>query len=158
MRASIALFGLAVACASAGGFPWTLTSTAQDTDVRLRPDDAAVVAAGERTYVAQCAVCHGPNLEGQDDWRRPGPDGKLPAPPHDETGHTWHHDDATLFRLTKHGLAQMLGPDSKYQSNMPAYEGVLSDGDIIAVLSFIKSRWPVDVRARHDALNERAKR
>ena len=50
----------------------------------------------------------------------------------------------------------MLGPDSTYESNMPAYEGVLSDEEIRAVLSYIKSRWPADVRERHDAINERA--
>ena len=90
------------------------------------------------------------------DWRVPGPDGRLPAPPHDEAGHTWHHDDATLFELTKHGLAAMLGPGSTYRSNMPAYEGVLTDEEILAVLSFIKSRWPASVRERHDAIDERA--
>ena len=40
-----------------------------------------------------------------------------------------------------------------YQTDMPTYEGVLSDDDIIAVLSFIKSTWPADVRDRHDEMN-----
>ena len=123
--------------------------------VRLAPDDAATVALGAEVYAAECAACHGASLEGQPDWRTPGPDGLLPAPPHDATGHTWHHDDATLFALTKHGLAGLM--DDAPASGMPAYEGVLTDAEIVAVLSYIKSIWPADVRARHDAINERAR-
>ena len=136
---------------------WSTTGSVAEDGVRLRPDDGRLIALGEQVYAADCASCHGAKLEGQTpDWRVPGPDGRLPAPPHDETGHTWHHDDATLFALTKHGLAAMLGPDSTYQSDMPAYADVLTDEEILAVLSFIKSRWPADVRERHDVINERA--
>ena len=123
--------------------------------VRLAPDDAATVALGTEVYAAQCAACHGAALEGQPDWRSPGPDGLLPAAPHDATGHTWHHDDATLFTLTKHGLAGLM--DDAPDSAMPAYEGMLTDAEIVAVLSYIKSTWPADVRARHDTINERAR-
>jgi mono/diheme cytochrome c family protein len=123
--------------------------------VRLVPDDAEAIALGAEIYAAECAACHGAALEGQPDWRSPGPDGLLPAPPHDASGHTWHHDDATLFTLTKHGLAGLM--DDALPSGMPAYEGVLTDAEIVAVLSYIKSTWPGDVRARHDAINARAR-
>jgi len=43
-----------------------------------------------------------------------------------------------------------------YPNNMPAYDGVLSDDEIIAVLSYIKSRWPAPVREQHDQINARA--
>ena len=79
---------------------------------------------------------------------------KLPAPPHDETGHTWHHPDRLLFELTKFGPAALVGAD--YETNMPAYENQLSDDDIIASLSYIKSKWPEEVRVRHDRINEEA--
>ena len=128
----------------------------QADTIALRPDDAALVAMGAKVYARTCAACHGANLEGQPDWRSAGEDGRLPAPPHDETGHTWHHDDATLFKLTKEGLASILGPDADYESDMPAYAGVLTDEEIVAALSYIKSRWPQEVRARHDSINERA--
>ncbi len=121
--------------------------------VELKPGVAAVVAQGEAIYAARCASCHGANLEGQPNWRERGPDGRLPAPPHDETGHTWHHADALLFHLTKYGPPKELGNGEPYYSNMPAYEGVLTDEEIVAVLSFIKSRWPADVRLRHDKMN-----
>ena len=65
----------------------------------LKADDLVVVQAGEKIYQAQCASCHGPNLEGQPDWRTRDANGFLPAPPHDATGHTWHHADDLLLSL-----------------------------------------------------------
>lgn len=123
----------------------------------LRPDDPKTVAEGRRVYDAQCAACHGSKLEGQPDWQRRRADGRLPAPPHDESGHTWHHPDAVLFALTKLGPARVIG-DPAYASDMPDYEDTLDDGAIIAVLSYIKSTWPAAIRARHDRLNETARR
>ncbi|WP_050606054.1 cytochrome c [Ruegeria sp. 6PALISEP08] len=117
----------------------------------LTPDDAEVIAVGQDIYANQCAICHGENLEGQPNWRIRGEDGLLPAPPHDATGHTWHHDDETLFTLTKFGLAGLM--ENAPPTGMPVYEGVLSDGEIITVLSFIKSTWPYDLREYHDELN-----
>ncbi len=117
----------------------------------LTPDDAEVVAMGQDIYATQCAACHGARLEGQPNWRMRGEDGLLPAPPHDATGHTWHHDDKALFTLTKYGLAGLM--ENAPPSGMPVYEGVLSDDEIIAVLSFIKSTWPDDLRQYHDDMN-----
>ena len=135
---------------------WAVTGSSADPGVHVRPDDAALVALGGTVYAENCASCRGANLGGQPDWKRLGPDGRMPAPPHDETGHAWHHDDAMLFKLTKHGRAALLGSDFTYESAMPAHEGVLTDEEIPSVLSFIKSRWPADVRERHNAINERA--
>ena len=143
--------GLALAGAAAA----LLLRPAGAEGVRLAPDDAAVVAQGAEVYAAECAACHGESLEGQPDWRSPGPGGLRPAPPHDASGHTWHHDDATLFTLTKHGLDGLM--EDAPPSGMPAYEGVLTDAEIVAVLSYIKSTWPDDVRARHDDINDRAR-
>ena len=63
------------------------------------------LARGEAVYAEACASCHGANLEGQPNWRSPGPDGRLPAPPHDETGHTWHNPDRLLLQITALGTA-----------------------------------------------------
>lgn len=117
----------------------------------LLPNDLEVVETGRQLYTKQCASCHGVKLEGQPNWRERKADGRLPAPPHDQTGHTWHHADAVLFDLTKYGPAAMAGQG--YQSDMPGYETVLSDSEIIAVLSYIKSQWPAPIQARHDRLN-----
>ncbi|MDH3581358.1 MAG: cytochrome c, partial [Hyphomicrobiales bacterium] len=67
-----------------------------------------------------------------------------------------HHPDRQLFELTKHGLSKLAG--GEYKTRMPKYDGILSDKDIAAVLSFIKSRWPERVRKRHDQLNAAAEK
>jgi mono/diheme cytochrome c family protein len=118
----------------------------------LRPADPEVLRVGERVYRQKCAACHGAQGEGQAHWRERGPDGLLPAPPHDASGHTWHHPDALLFDITKQGLAKVIH-QADYRTAMPVYEGVLSDDEIVAVLSWIKSQWPADVQKRHDKVN-----
>ena len=122
----------------------------------LRPDDAQVVAQGRKIYEMRCAACHGTKLEGQPNWRERDASGRLPAPPHDATGHTWHHPDAVLIAITRQGVAKAANLKD-YESAMPAYEGVLSDAEIIAVLSFIKSTWPQDIRRRQDEVNAAAR-
>lgn len=97
-------------------------------------------ALGGRVYAESCASCHGLDLQGQPEWQRRLPSGRMPAPPHDASGHTWHHGDAILFRLVKEGVAAVVG--GGYESDMPAFADTLSDNDIHAVLSFIKSSWP----------------
>jgi mono/diheme cytochrome c family protein len=104
------------------------------------PRDAAKVALGAKLYAANCAVCHGARLEGQANWRERLPSGRLPAPPHDEEGHTWHHTDEVLFGITKYGVTPKYAPPG-YQSDMPAFADKLSDDEIWAVLSFIESHW-----------------
>ena len=120
----------------------------------LKPSDAKLIETGKQVYADNCASCHGENLEGEPNWRRPKPDGKMPAPPHDISGHTWHHTDQVLFDITKFGLKKFAGDD--YKSDMPVYDGVLSDDEIIAVLSFIKSTWPSNIRDHHDQINKDA--
>ena len=123
----------------------------------LRPDDPQVLRVGARIYAQQCAACHGAKGEGQPDWRDRGPDGLLPAPPHDASGHTWHHPDEQLFAITQQGLAQLINqPD--YRMAMPIYDGVLSDNEIVAVLSWIKAQWPPEIRQRHDEINVQYRR
>jgi mono/diheme cytochrome c family protein len=124
-----------------------------DTATSIDPGDLELVALGQSTYANACASCHGVNLQGQLNWRQSNADGRRPAPPHDETGHTWHHDDETLFFVTKFGSAKLIG--SPVATDMPIFEGVLSDREIRAVLAFIKSRWSQDVRRRQADINVR---
>jgi mono/diheme cytochrome c family protein len=107
---------------------------------RADPENADQVAQGKVVYAQHCASCHGDSLQGQPNWRIRKVDGKLPAPPHDDTGHTWHHADEQLFRITKGGVRPPLAPEG-YESDMPAFAGVLSDEEIWAALSFLKSTW-----------------
>lgn len=98
---------------------------------------------GRQLYAENCASCHGTNLEGQPEWRSRGSDGKLPAPPHDETGHTWHHGDTLLFNYTKLGGNEVMRRQGiEFDSGMPGFAEILSDDEIQSILSFIKSTWP----------------
>lgn len=115
-----------------------------DGAARIDATDAKQVAAGRVIYAQHCASCHGVNLEGQPNWRQRLPNGRLPAPPHDASGHTWHHPDKMLFAITKHGLVPPHAP-AGYASDMPAFAGVLSDEEIRAVLAYIQSRWPKQI-------------
>lgn len=117
--------------------------------------EAALAAEGQPIYTEFCASCHGADLEGQPNWRTPLSTGGLPAPPHDENGHTWHHPDQLLFALTKFG-GQRSAP-AGFQSNMPPFEGRLSDREIRAVLAYIRSRWPVAIQERQRRITERAR-
>lgn len=138
-----------------GAALYALATMSADADrIVLRDTDTETVALGATVYAANCASCHGANLKGQADWRSPGEDGQLPAPPHDETGHTLHHDGDTLLRLTKYGAGALIG-DPDYASNMQIYDSVLSDEEIIAVLSYIKSTWPQRIRDRHTEMENR---
>lgn len=119
------------------------------------PDDVAQVAQGRAVYEAQCAACHGADLEGQPEWRVRLPNGRLPAPPHDANGHTWHHPDKVLFEITRDGLAA-LAPQG-YESDMPAFRAKLSDAEIWAAIAYIKSRWPSEIRERQARLSKRAR-
>jgi mono/diheme cytochrome c family protein len=117
-------------------------------------NDPQRIAHGQALYDTHCAACHGANLEGQDNWQERGADGLLPAPPHDATGHTWHHPDQQLFQIIKLGSAALAGGD--YKTTMVGFGDRLSDADIDDILEFIKSRWPDEIRQRHADITARA--
>lgn len=117
------------------------------------PNDPELVARGEPLYAQYCASCHGANLEGEANWRERRPDGSLPAPPHDETGHTWHHPDSLLIDYTLRGGAAFA--QGRFESRMPGFEDQLSREQVIAIIAFIKSTWPEEIQARHRMMSQR---
>ncbi len=137
----IAICALGAALVSAFGY-WYLSDNGSET-----PPSAMLPAfgleEGAGLYARFCADCHGDNLEGQPNWQVAGNDGVLPAPPHDDSGHTWHHPDTMLFDYTKYGgqeMAERMGLDG-VASGMPGFADVMTDEEIWTVLAFIKSRW-----------------
>ncbi len=105
--------------------------------------DGRDLAVGQALYAEHCASCHGANLEGQPNWQTPDENGVLPAPPHDETGHTWHHDNLLLFEYTQLGGEKALAARdiSDFASGMPGFEEVISDDEIWDILAYIRSTW-----------------
>ena len=146
LRRLVILAAIVVLFAVAGWAWWRAAG-------RIDAGNPAQVARGAAVYRAHCASCHGEGLQGEPEWQTRRPSGELPAPPHDASGHTWHHSDEQLFGIIKHGIARYAPPD--YKTAMPSFVGTLSDADIRAALAFIKSTWPEDIRARQDRLNRR---
>ena len=134
---------------------FTINSNKSNASINLNTTDNSIIENGKQIYAKNCASCHGVNLEGQKNWMSRLPDGLMPAPPHDQTGHTWHHPDRYLFMVTKYGIEEFIG--EKYPNNMPAYKDILSDKEIIAVLSYIKSTWPTKIKEIHNKINSRSK-
>lgn len=122
--------------------------------LRIDAGDPVRVVHGRKIYAQQCASCHGANLEGQPDWRQRLPSGRMPAPPHDASSHTWRHPDAVLFSISKNGLVAGVTSPAGYVSDMPAFGPSLSDEDIISVLAYIKSTWPQKMAAAQQEVTE----
>ncbi len=135
--------------AAAGLLAWPAKSTGL-----LPYRDAAVTARGETLYADNCATCHGAALQGQADWKQRDADGFLPAPPHDETGHTWHHPDAQLIEITRLGTERIVG--GGYKSRMIGFQDMLTEDEIVAILAYIKSTWPPEIVDAHNRINDRA--
>ena len=153
----VPLFLSAAGILLVGGVIFYLSSPVNTAEavISLHHKDSSIVDLGKVIYAEHCASCHGVVLEGQANWRQRDAEGYLPAPPHDETGHTWHHPDSYLFLMTKYGIEKMIG--RLYPNNMPAYEDKLTDDEIVAALSYIKSTWSGRIQLKHDQINARAK-
>lgn len=121
-------------------------------------ENSDTIALGAAVYAKHCAACHGQNLEGQPNWKETLPNGRRPAPPHDDTGHTWHHNDRWLFRVVERGMVPPMARPG-YESDMPAFGDKLSDAEIRAVISFLKSWWSEEtIRKREEMISKRKAR
>ena len=114
-------------------------------------DNDAMVTEGRQVYRSQCAGCHGRNLQGQPLWQLEDQYAHRRAPAHDASGHTWMHSDEDLFAMTKYG--RFPGVPKSFHSYMPAFEKRLSDGEILAVLAYVKADWPLGIRVSQSMLN-----
>ena len=121
------------------------------TACSLQSDKARFIASnpelyeqGEQIYVQTCAACHKINGEGQypDAPMERDATGRFGAPPHNEKGHTWHHDDDLLYQIVRDG--GMGTPEDFYP--MPAFGEQLGDDQIVAVIFYIKGFWTEEQR------------
>lgn len=114
-------------------------------------DDRAMVTLGERLYFGHCAGCHGRRRQGQPLWQVVDAYAGRRAPAFDETGYTWRRSDAAILYMTKYG--RYAGAPSGRASYMPAFNGVLADREILAIIAFIKAGWPIGLRIAQAMLN-----
>jgi mono/diheme cytochrome c family protein len=112
---------------------------------RLPALSADEIAIGQVVYAEHCAECHGEDLEGEQDWQEQNEDDSFRSPPHNSNGHTWHHGDKALLESIRLG-GERLPDNIGGFSEMPAFKDTLSDEEMVAVLTFIKSTWPDDIR------------
>ena len=143
MRIGIVAAGAVGIVAIGAGFVMPLGNDASAGEALFPFDDPVAVAVGKVLYEDNCASCHGAALQGQPDWQRPDQD-----PPHDASGHTWHHSDRHLFEITKFGTEAYVG--GSYKSNMAGFDGTLSDEQILATLAYIKSTWSARLIETHN--------
>ena len=100
----------------------------------LRQYDKNMLARGERVFQTNCAVCHSNGGEGKPGWQQPGPDGMFLPPPLDGNGRAW--------RLSSSQMKQFIRQGSPHgRSNMPAWQGKLTDPEIDEVVTWITSLW-----------------
>ena len=124
----------------------------------LAASNTELVNLGKKVYDQHCSICHGAHLEGQPNWKELGPDGRLPAPPHDESGHTWHHPDSYLIHVVKEGIIAGVDKPVGYENNMPVFGKILTDKEIVATLSYIKSTWSPDYQEWQENTNKPVKK
>ena len=129
MRHWLVLFGL---------FGFFLIGCQQsDTNDANAEAEAGSIDDGRELYALYCASCHGVDGGGQypDNPYLPDASGRVGAPPHDSTGHTWHHPDAVLVRIVQEGRAM----PNVYP--MPPLKDQLTEAQIMTILDYIKTWW-----------------
>ncbi len=116
--------------------------TAPAVDAAIEPESMPrkEIIEGSELYAANCQVCHGDSN---------GAGGRGGAPIHNEKGHTWHHPDAQLRGWVLNGKLGFGSP------GMPALGDKLTEPEVDAILTFIKSWWTTDQRDSQADISER---
>ena len=114
-------------------------------------DSALMIARGKIIYENICVSCHQVNQVGVENWKGLDEDGHRKAPPLNGTGHTWHHDDATLHNIIKYGLTKLV---KNYEGKMIGFGDKINDKQIDSVLSYIKSHWEDEIYERQISISK----
>jgi mono/diheme cytochrome c family protein len=154
MRRMVMAGGVMLALGVAGAIGWFWLAPSEPT-AEAWPAAAgeAMRATGERVYATHCAACHGATGQGEPNWRQRKANGRLPAPPLNGDGHTWHHADRHLYRVIADGI-EALAPDG-YESDMKGFGDRLSREEIVAVVAYVKQWWPPQALERQQQITAR---
>ena len=114
-------------------------------------DSTLMIARGKIIYESYCVSCHQVNLVGAENWKGLDEDGHRKAPPLNGTGHTWHHDDATLHNIIKYGLAKIV---KNYDGKMIGFGDKINNKQVDSVLSYIKSHWEDEIYERQISISK----
>ncbi len=122
--------------------PMPTIQTAPAVDAAIEPASTPGKGSveGSDLYAANCQVCHGDSN---------GAGGRGGAPIHNDRGHTWHHPDAQLRGWVLNGK---LGSGS---AGMPALGDKLTEPEVDAILTFIRSWWTTEQRDSQADVSER---
>ena len=108
-----------------------------DTFAFVDEKNQSQIGLGKKLYQANCAFCHGDNREGQPLWNKTYINGKRPAPPLNLSDDFPALSNRELFDITKYG-GQPFAPKD-YINEMPGFEMLLKDGEIWAIVAFLRS-------------------
>ena len=130
-------------CACGGGGKKTTTTTTTQTSPAASPTamqtsssmaragGAAAGHNGGAVYTANCSSCHQTNGKGQPNVFPPlAGNAVVTGDPH------------KVIHIVKNGLSGKIKVGSMtFNGQMPAWKGTLSNGDIAAVITYIRSSW-----------------
>ncbi len=130
-KSTVWLIGVILISVALGGLTGTFIKGGGFNIERASSRQEELIRHGRRIYRGNCAACHG--LTGQ---------GRI-GPPHNHTGNTWEHADGELMSIVLEGRNR----------RMPAFQEQLTEAEIEAVLTYIKTMWDDDQREYQRGLN-----
>jgi len=149
----ILLIFVVILLLAVGGFFYFMTKSQPVAEIKQIDNEElyAQIQLGSQLYAANCASCHGEQLQGNPKWNiTTDEDGDNLPPPLNGTGHTWHHSPEQLFNIIKYGLKiYNEGYKGKMQGNPD-----LSDEDVWSILAYIKYVWPESIRQKYDSMTK----
>ena len=108
---------------------------------------------GQALYQQNCAQCHDSGASTSDAWKKPNSMGEMPAPPHNQRGHTWRHSDNQLKRMIIKGWRDPFNKSKRL--TMPSFKGRLTAQEIDILLGYLKSLWTEQQRIFQKAETKR---
>ena len=119
---------------------WTDAAAPFTAPVKMRWYTDEQATAGQALYRANCAECHRDDAAGHPDWRRRDAAGRLPPPPLNGSGHTWHHPLSHLRLVVREGGA-------RWEGTMPGFATRLDGKQIDTILAWAQSHWRDEIYA-----------